>query len=331
MGVVAASETALPPQPACSARPRLLFHRDRAGWNNVRITFESLVVVANLTGRQLVLPPPSRIDHLSEALFHELQVYDAAAMGGVVDFASSAATPGEPTFLGSLPELLARHKEGALPRDVVLDPQSTRLQHFECLGLRGAAARQAAQTVLALRPAKPFWDAAHGALARAQLQEGAYHAVHLRRGDFASFRPETQWAGASLHSRVLRAFPAEEADWPLLVACAVSSEEADPFPELAMAFASRRVLRTDELYGPHDGQLHRVVVDSLLLSMAARFAGTPDSTYSTGVWHWRARSRAAHGTDVESPRTLEGPQPNAERSTGECWQRCTTFAALRPA
>jgi hypothetical protein len=99
-------------------------------------------------------------------------------------------------------------------------------------------------------------------------------------------------------------------------------------PELAAGLAERRVLRTDELHGPFDGQLHRVVVDSLLLSMALRFAGTPDSTYSTGIWHRRARERAERGERAEEAWTLDGRQPNGAASRGECWQRCATFAAL---
>lgn len=315
----------------CAAPPRLRFKRDRAGWNNVRITFESLVVAARYTRRQLVLPPPSRIDHLSEMLFHELHVYDAVAMADVVDFASSSEEPGTPNFSGSLIDLLRAYDRGeALPNDLILDPERTRLQHFECLQLPLEGSRLAARTVLALLPAQPYWEAARGALSRASLAEDAYHAVHLRRGDFAEFRPETQWSGGALHSRVLRSFPSEEADWPLLVACAVGPNETDPFPELAASFANRRVLRTDELYGQHDGQLHRVIVDTLLLSLSARFAGTPDSTYSTGVWHWRARQRMSQGKRVEETRSLDGRQENGDKEEGSCWQRCTTFAAIQP-
>jgi hypothetical protein len=320
---------ATPSAPRVETRParrRLFFTRDAAGWNNVRITFESLVCAAVLTERQLVLPPPSVIDHLPSTPFHELQVYDVPGLAAAVSFASGDQPPPQAVFAGSLQDFLGAEDAG---RDVVLDPQSTRIQHFECLGLRGEDARRAARAVLSLGLALPYEEAALRALQRADLRPGEYHAVHLRRGDFAQFRPETQWSGEDLQGRVRAAFPMAERSWPLLVACATAADEADPFPELAAALHERRVVRTDELYGPHDGPLHRVIVDTLLLAKAGRFAGTPDSTYSTGVWHWRARERVLRGEAPESPAGLG--QLTTPPASGACWQRCTSFEALRGA
>ena len=104
-----------------------------------------------------MLPPPTYIDHLDEASFHELQVYDAARMAQVVNFASAAEQPGAPTFKGTLGELLRQYEKGAsLPHDLILDLDTTRLQHFECLGSMGEASQKAARAVLALCPAKHY-------------------------------------------------------------------------------------------------------------------------------------------------------------------------------
>ena len=320
---------ASPPRPAPAAPARLLFERDAAGWNNVRITFESLVCVARVLGRELVLPPPSQIDHLSTP-FHETLIYDVPSLRKAVPFVLADAPPRaevEP-FPASLAELLDKHAAGeALPSELRMCPERTRLDHFELLFEGRPEARLAAETVLALELATPYHEAALSALDRAGLQPGRYHAVHLRRGDFARTRPDTQWNGTTAAAHVQAAFPrAEEAQWPLLVACVLGGDETDPFAELATELGSeRRVVRTDALASASDGPLLSVLLDTLLLAKAGGFCGTPFSTFSTGVEHWRAVAAAKENRAPPEPCALGRPGPPPQ----DDWQRSTTFAALR--
>ena len=317
---------------------RLCFSRDKAGWNNVRITFESLVCAARLTNRMLVLPPASYIDHLADAPFHELHVYDSASLASVISFEAGQSTQLAPNFSGSLNDFIRTDHAGKLGPVVTLSPQATRIQHFECLSLSTQEKRLASETVLAMRFADAYEDEVDEILRKSSLT--TYHGVHLRRGDFARFRPETQWSGADLQGRVRSTFPWDERGWPLVVACFVTDTEHDPYPELAVALHERCVLRTDELYsnlslttiGFHNNtltnvssQLKSAVLDTILMIKANRFAGTPESTFSTGVWHWRARDRILRKERPEAPVGLGSMQ---QPSSGKCWQRCTDFAAI---
>lgn len=331
-GTVASScpDASAAAQPGRAPAPaRLYFERDAAGWNNVRITFESLVCVARVLGRELVLPPPTQIDHLSTP-FHETLIYDVPSLRRAAPVALAGEPPEGPVYRASLAELLDASAGGtALPLDLRLCPELTRLTHFELLFRGRPQERLAAETVLALEIAAPYRDAALAALARAGLEPGKYHAVHLRRGDFARTRPDTQWTGKTAAAHVRSAFPPEEAHWPLLVACVVGSgEDNDPFAELSAELgAERRVVRTDALASATDGPLLAVLLDTLLLVHAGRFCGTPYSTFSTGVEHWRAAAAARAGKASPDPCALgRGYDPEAQESD---WQRSTTFAALQ--
>lgn len=310
---------------------RLLYQRDLAGFNNVRITFESLVCAAALTHRELVIPPPSVIDHLSDQLFHELHVFDAQLLASAVSFVSGDSLRRVPTFLGSLDEYIRASHAGDLDHiiNVVLDDDKTRLQHFECLKISEDDARKAANTVLKIRFAPLYEISALQALELHGLKPETYHGIHLRRGDFAAYRPNTQWSGSDLQGRVISAFPSSENTLPLVVACVTNAKEKDPFPELAASLQTRnRVIRTDELWHTKTTSLHAAILDTIFLTKALRFAGTPDSTFSTGVWHWRALNVALSNdfTQIEAPITLAQPRKLRKE---QCWQRCTTFEALR--
>jgi len=334
---------------------RLLFRRDPAGWNNVRLQFESLACVARFGGFQLVLPPPSNISHISE-LFHELHVYDMASLAGVVELASGASEPGPATFFGSLTELVGRLDSDDGGRsiadargDIVVDLTKTRLQHFECLFDENSERQlMVADTVARMRMAARYRRSCQRAQLVGGLRRGFYHAIHLRRGDFATFRPKTQWDGFELQRLVSSFLTKADADFrqktedfeqkpPLLVACVVSANEKDPYPELVRVFGGeRRVLRTDELHALGASELSRVLVDTLLLAGAASFAGTPDSTYSLGVWHWRARARALRGLCAERTFDLADldnsveamNQKRVSRQQQRCWARASTFGGL---
>ena len=309
--------------------PKLFYHRDPAGWNNVRITFESLAVLAHLTGRLLIIPPPTEIHQLPGMLFTELSAYDPVSLASTLPFASDTTADREPNFWGTLPQFLRENRAGNLPPEVILHPERARLHHFECLPLAPHEATSAARLVLGLKISDVYERASLNALERARLAPGAYHAVHLRRGDFATHRPHTQLKGLALGEHILSIFPKEENGLPLLIACEVEDEEYDPFQDLLSLFrSSRAVLRTTSMYEPYDSKLTRALVDTLLLAKAKRFAGTPQSTYSTGVWHWRARERVLNNEDVETPVGL-GDMTELDAS-GACWERCTTFNALRP-
>merc|ERR1719189_2465711 len=61
----------------------IFFERDMAGFNNIKLQLQSMVAIAAITDRTLVLPPPGRNDHVKEP-YYEFDFFDASALTAIV-------------------------------------------------------------------------------------------------------------------------------------------------------------------------------------------------------------------------------------------------------
>lgn len=271
---------------------KLYYTRDAAGFNNVRLTFETLVAVAAATGRELVIPGRSHIDHLKEPI-HEFDVYSRKALRRVINFSelSQAADlreydrPEGATDAAVLTKFLWNYDVMTdLPadRDWCFFAKYARIQHFECLKLKPEdQARASAAVFNGLQFRQSWWQEARKALETLGLQAGQYIAVHLRQGDFQQTQPRVKQDGSKV-SATLRKYVDGK---PLLILTDAASTDKSIFVDIpATSQASKVVFTAKDLpLLQNNSELHGLMVDTILGAMAAQFIGTPGSTFTNGI------------------------------------------------
>lgn len=298
---------------------RLYFERDAAGFNNCRLGFESCVVLAALTKRVLVLPAPTSIQH-TDGKFHELLVWCATSLAGVIRFESGSdeqtkCPAGAQPWTRSLVDFVRDQPQG----DIWINNNgSSRIQHFECLQLSPPDAKRAATAMLGVTFQPVYYEYMKLLLKNASLED--YDGLHLRRGDFKSFRPNGYYTGADLLRRIRKRL----GDDGTLV---VATDDGTAIKELARGLPEKRVVSLPDLRLPSKLGIFPVVVDMLVMSRAKRFVGTEASTFSRGICSIRNRERVMKHERAEQFVSLEVEGTNDTR--GACWNRCTTFDALR--
>lgn len=313
---------------------RIFFERDGAGFSNARLQLESLLVIAEFTGRQLVLPSASRLMHL-ERPFHEGHFWSLPDLSRFVSvtLASDGQQPPSTDRL-KVPLHEVRFDEGGRPSadsglgegDWFFGANESRLQHFECLRLATEAQRRRAAEVVrnSFQVDRRYHAGARRALRRLGLKQGEYAAAHVRRGDFKDFRPQQHVSGGSLASSALDLCSRE--GLPVLVA--TDAEANDPVLRDFAAHCNVAVKCTSQGYDEEDDDLARVAVDLLLCTWAKRFIGTPDSTFSLTIMGMRAKAKK-EGVDLDAePRMLLNASAASQQSSGTCWNKPTTFEAL---
>jgi len=335
-----------------SSQRKIFFERDDHGINNVRVQFETLVALAKISDRVLVLPEPSTIDHLSNP-FTESQIFDMDLLREHISVEVNATASVDvyttPDRIGSCFRDLPDSKDWYILRE------HSRYQHFECVEAFTEEEKSEADRVVfdGLRFKSEFRELSKHKLESLGLKPAEFIGLHARRGDFSYWKGgiidemtpeiikdaidsvpmlEESATGLTL-LRSLRSFvDFNIKGLPLLI-----SHNAEPddtwLEEIQHMFSDRNVLFTSSCWNDDDeDQVGRAAADMLMLSEAKYFFGTPSSTFSNGIMQMRT---VLHGGDDRyniTPATYREPC-GMDLSKGNCGfahgiAKITTFDAL---
>lgn len=314
---VAANRGAAPDIPCKSSLSQqkqryIFFERDMAGFNNVKLQLQSMVALAAVTGRTLVLPLPGNIDHVKQPYF-EFDFFDAANL-----------TKAVPMELHKKPDKDTLHVEEMLSqvdvrkldkgRDWLFSMWKSRIQHFECLNLNKHDRALAAHAVLhGVVFDRKFEETANTDLHALGLAGKAYNCAHIRRGDFKSFAPQFYLTDAQMSDKVTEVFQGDHR--PVLVA-------SDERPELHVG---AKVVHSSDAYDEKVNQQTRLALDMIMCSRAQEFVGSPMSTFTNGILELRRRNALLAGS-AQAPAThLYAGAPEFEVKHDLCWNKQTTF------
>jgi hypothetical protein len=311
------------------ARLGVYFQRDTAGLSNLRMQLESLMAICKVFKRFLVLPPPQRIHHL-EDVFHETRFWSMSHLASHVPIVLSADADPPMDALVVSTQLASCHLASLpLHRHWYFSSAVSRIQHFEALPFsNGQERRDAAACVFeSFELDGSHHRAAERILRRAGLKKHGYAAVHLRRGDFRSFRP----AGFRSAEDVVQSLRPHVQNRVVVVATDAAEDDAD------VAELKRRRLPgaidtifVSSLHDVGDDALVRAAVEMLICRWGEVFVGTHESTFTNGIFQLRKKDAKTVAPELdEAPRLLFGQQPQyASDCRGVCWDRLTEFRAL---
>eukprot|EP00931_Biecheleriopsis_adriatica_P076560 TRINITY_DN50250_c0_g1_i1.p1 TRINITY_DN50250_c0_g1~~TRINITY_DN50250_c0_g1_i1.p1 ORF type:complete len:369 (-),score=57.36 TRINITY_DN50250_c0_g1_i1:86-1192(-) len=264
---------------ASEKRHRIYYERDGAGFNNVRLQFETMVGIAAAFDRELVIPPPSNIYLLPEP-FQETDVWNPEEMKHVIHFTLlSDQVPWPPSCFNIGQKGLEQIKPNELPQnqDWCFQAFQSRVRHFECMSMFTPEQQKLATTAVfnGLQFHGRFVDKAKTTLQQLKLKPGAFVATHIRKGDFAS--QTTAWSMDSVYPTLNEHARGQ----PLLIA--TDDKEMQVLNQVQQHVDASSIVSTEKVLGPSRFLLEGAITDMLVCAMAGTFIGTPGSTFSNSI------------------------------------------------
>lgn len=314
----------------------ILFQIDCGGLNNIRMQFETLTVLAWLSGRTLVLPPPTKWYLMGSKEIGVGDIFDLACWGSHIPLL------GADEFLDRLGKKKVGYAE--FVRNIekgeygdVYEPEWSpgrtkfkmeflgesgapiwyfycdRVETFRNLDHRMLGNTECYYQVLPAGKKKEmrkliwdsikykhhFYESASNILKELSLGTGEYNAVHVRNweGSKPQYKTRTQ---EEIVDRILELDPKK----PILL---LSQDVLKNLPEriqqkMDRLFSEYKLVRPP----PNQNQSEQSVLEMLMAIPAHRFLGSPSSTYSTGIMQLRGYFRRYCDRINDKPEFIDG-------------------------
>jgi len=298
------------------------FERDSAGLSNLRLQLESMLAICKVFGRFLVLPPAQNIHHLTEP-FHESLLWSMQHLSSHVPVV--LGPEGQPPDDAlEIREQISSFRLQSLPTDAhwYFTKEASRIQHFETLLLPDHKKIDAARCIFDSFELSPCHHAAALSLLRkAGVEKYRYVSVHLRRGDFRTFRPQGQKSAEDI---VQTLAPHVKGKW---VVIASDAEKDDSEVEkLKLVPGASKTVMVSQLYEDGTDLLAKAAVEMLICRWGEKFLGTQDSTFTNGILAMRRKDSMTIRKDLDaSPLLLFDAEPT-HRCDGVCWNKLTHYS-----
>ena len=296
----------------------ILYSRDRAGFNNVRLAFEVLVSIAYITNRTLVIPEKSKIDHW-DIHIDELDIFEEFCLKNQIKITRKIPESSDvkivPWHGENTPGITLRDLEQFKEHDIWMFKNRI-FSHYECfIRIPEKIKKKVRRAVgLGLRFRQDHILRSCAMLSMSGLTESfSYNAIHLRRGDFLYQYKSVIKNGKELFNLVKTKI---NNDLPLLI---ITQDK-----NLISLFQNHYDVRTLDITGL--SKREAALGEFIACCTAKNFVGTPRSTFSTGIMYYRGKMTQYNNKINDQPLFyLPGiAESNCKCSNSTCYANVST-------
>ena len=263
------------------------YKRTNSGFNNFRMQLETLISIAYVTKRTLIVPPKSIVDHLDGKNIDEFDVFDWDSLSSLI-----CITRDEPCIQKYIiPITQDSHK--SIDEPTLDEYKNEKYWYFEDLPLPSSECyikldkdiKQKQRRMLNkyLRFKKNYIDIAVDLLNKHNICDiSSYNSVHFRRGDFvhSAYYKDNELGKIDKYNDFLSTHISN--DKPLLFIS--DSDKNEIKVELEKKYNDVITINTDSL-----SKLESTIVDMLLCCGSDKFIGSPQSTFSIYIMILRGK------------------------------------------